>query len=214
MRKPYFKNPYELMISLCKANILYGKYDIEKKLVLLPDSESWNDEEYWNRQTILKPFQVWKYKAGTCFDLSLLLWYQLNKINKVRPYVWFIEGYEGNQHAGVYAKTVNGWIWIEYSWFIHRGIHGPYSNKDQLFFDMFTIVNNTSDYKDKLRVFNSNVNFLPLLKLDTIKCKDFMDCCYENANYYELTQQPKAFENNKTGQQSYYKIDFPNFNKK
>lgn len=216
MRKPYFKNPYELIISLCKANVKYGKYDIKNKILRLPDSEElWNDNEYWCRQTILKPYEVWKYKAGTCFDLSLLLWYQINKMEYTRPYVWFIESFEGNQHAAVYAKTRYGWIWVEYSWYIYRGIHGPYSSKKELFDNIMLYIKLDEYYKDKIRVTNTNVNFLPLLKLDIITINDFMNCCYENANYYELDTQPsESLEDNKTGQQSYYRIYFPNFNKK
>ena len=75
-------NMLDVLVNMTNANIEYGYYDKINNKRILPNMEEFNNKEYLNTNCrVLRAYQVWKYKIGTCWDTSMLLWYQFNKIS-------------------------------------------------------------------------------------------------------------------------------------
>ena len=200
--------PYDLLRKLIDANIEYGWWDKVNTKVITPDMKEWKEEGYFDSHcNILRAYQVWKYKVGTCWDTSLLLWYSINKFKNTEPFVFFIKSFTNHTHTGCYYRDSTGWYWVEYSWYFYRGIHGPFKEKTEIFEHLNNMLSNSSYYHN-IKVFNSNVNFLPIYKSENITSEEFLKCCYENASFYDSDkdQAGTLIKDNESGKLTYFSI--------
>lgn len=208
--KNLMQTPYDLLRKLTDYDIVYGWWDKVNQRRITPDMEEYkllDEEEYFNKHiSVLLPYQVWKYKTGVCWDTALLLWYSISKMKKIEAYVYYLEGFDESSHSACYYNDSTGWYWIEYSWYINRGIHGPFKDKKELFSHLNNVLS-FSSYFHNIKVFNSNVNFLPIYKSDEISVQNFLDCCYKNASFYTLDDQDSDLvKDNEQGQLTPYSI--------
>jgi hypothetical protein len=172
------KKFYEIFNML--NGVHYGMYNTKLKKVLY--SEIIDDEinllDYLDQHgdsefIIMKPDDVIKYKAGTCWDTSLFIYAKLIE-NGFNPQVVFYVINDNNHiitHSTIVVEDSNRVKYnIEYSHSVRRGIHqidkieDVYGNEDDIIF------------------VNNNVDVTKLLKKNEIKPDDFIKATEWNPN--------------------------------
>lgn len=178
---------YDLLTKMGSIPLQYGMYDKTKGKVLTGNdlAKINGTAEVADRCIVMHPAEVWKNKAGTCWDCTLLEYDELKrmgykditgvyyevfspKTNKVRTSHSFIIYKE---------KNSSGYYWFEYSWFNHRGLHGPYSSKE----DIYPVVEKAtlSDCPgDTISYWNKNLDIPIILEMDEISIMGFMAIAY------------------------------------
>lgn len=171
------------------SSIQYGWwYEKEKKIITFNDPKFDQEGFFEENYHILKPDDVWKHNCGTCWDLTLLIFSALSGLkyqkeiykfpcNDVQAFYYesrLPKNKSGAMHSSVLFQESHSkkYFWIEYSWFQHRGIHGPFDTKEQ-FFNIFEkyFVKPTGEI---LTLLNKSFDAEALLKLDVITVDDFV----------------------------------------
>lgn len=171
-------SPFELLIKL--SPIQYGWWDEEKQKVITWKDPEFNQPGYFEKHLhILKPAEVWQHKCGTCWDTTLLIYDELIRMKYKDVDAFWFESKSASSsamstHTSVLFQdpTSKKYFWFEYSWFQHKGLHGPFDSKAQF----FSILK--KDYilptGEKLVFLNESFDAKFLLSLDIIRAEDFV----------------------------------------
>lgn len=126
---------------------------------------------------------------------------------KLKPYVFYIESFDGDSHTGVYVEDKdNLFYYIEYSWYVYRGIHGPYKTKEELYKGLSYYIYDSNFYK-RIKRFSSNVDFTSIYNYDNITFDDFDRLCKLNSSLYTIDDQgTELIKDNSNGRLEYYSI--------
>ena len=173
-------NPLQLLSKLAPIN--YGWWhDAKQKLITWKDKEFDNPRIFEENCRITKHEEVWAHGGGTCWDLTLLIYQALCKSNSCEQVQAFYVECQNKKrelvstHTAVLFKepTNRQFFWFEFSWWQHRGIHGPFESPDRFFKEF----EKTFIYPD-----NKSMSFLTksfdvdaLLKMDRISTTDFLN---------------------------------------
>lgn len=110
-------------------SIKYGWFSAKTKKIITPNDSEF-DEPYffYNNCRVLQPDEVWKYKIGTCWDQSLLIYNELIKLKYPCSLVFLQLEKDFDSHAVTFYKENNKIFRFEHSWEEYRGISGPYAS--------------------------------------------------------------------------------------
>jgi len=141
-----FFSTYQHLIYL--DSIKYGLWDcVENAPIFFDDPKFHNLKIQDSCIKVLSPKEVMKYKIGTCYETALLNYFTLKEYN---PKVFYIDvNYERagedvfRTHLGTYIEFDSYYWWIESSWYIYRGLHGPYKEPDEIFDTLVALYKNT-----------------------------------------------------------------------
>lgn len=159
----------------------YSSWDYKKHKRLTFRDKEFNDEIYtYNNCCILKPWDVIKYKCGTCWDTSMCLKYYLEENGYEAQMCWIEHiDHKNNDNNATHAFTIYKdrvtelWSWMEYSWFKYKGIHKGLLGKDELIDKIKNLWKKGISNK-KITFFNPDVHIENLLKLPIITQKEFI----------------------------------------
>jgi hypothetical protein len=164
-----------ILSKLKSRKIQYGWYDIVHNKKIYPNSKEWNTPGYFNSYCkVLKPDEFWKYKIGSCWDISLWEYTELIKFYNCN-YIYLENTNIRVSHAAVCYSEYNKWYWFEFSWLKYEGIHGPFKN-----FKMALDIIKEKFKKEynNITFFNPNVDVKKILSADIITDDHFLNCCY------------------------------------
>lgn len=174
-----YMDPLRLLAQL--APIQYGWwYEEKKKIITWKDPEFKKPRFFEENCHVLKPEEVWARGCGTCWDLTLLIYDALShmQFRELQTFYFEAKAPKGNvisTHTSVLFREPSSkqFFWFEFSWYQHRGIHGPYTSVDK-FFDSLKRDYITSS-GEKLLYLNPGFDAASLLKLDVITAEKFVE---------------------------------------
>ena len=159
----------------------YSMWDYKKHKKLTWRDKEFEDDIYtYYNCCILKPWDVIKYRCGTCWDTAVCLKYYLEENGYQAQMCWMDNVNKiNNEYTATHTfviykdKVTEIWSWMEYSWWQHRGIHKGLLGKDKLIRRVQDIWKKDTHDK-RITFFNPDVPIENLLKLKVITQKDFI----------------------------------------
>lgn len=117
------KSPEELIKLM--GVIEYGWMD--KQFNKYYTFDEWFDKVYFH-----PPVNTIKYKIGTCYEQTLFEHYIFSKYFSYEIKMIHVQQFFVSNHSFLMFKKDDKWYHFEHSFFIYRGIHGPFNNLNEL----------------------------------------------------------------------------------
>ena len=174
----YFSVVHQLMTLLKKMDVIeYGFMTKDGKKFTKDSGNIFEDENFFlDNCRVLQPKEVWKYKVGTCWDQSLLVYDFLKEKNVNQRFVYIELIKPGNSHTCIFFEDKGEWLRFEHSWESYKGILGPYVTLDKGIKELTK--HHQKQYPKGSGVFvNNNVKADKMLADYNLTPKKFMKIC-------------------------------------
>lgn len=173
-----FKDPIDLLLRL--ESIRYAGWDDLTETPIHNDDPRWDDTEYIMKNLrVLHPSEVWEKKIGTCWECSLAAIGTYFGDDGYRAKMYYVDAnYPGSlfkefhTHLGVTVYWGKRFWWLEHSWYIYKGLHGPYNTREDVYEKIKDLYR--FHFGDNI-FFNPDVDYVRLLALDKIRCADVVN---------------------------------------
>lgn len=175
----YLQNHNEIRDLLKKMDVIkYGFMTKDGKKITDEDGDIFADDGkfFYANCRVLQPEEVWKYKVGTCWDQSLLVYDFFKKRNINCRFVYIHLMDPGNSHTCVFFEDNGEWFRFEHSWKSYKGILGPYKTLDEGVKEL--VKHHKKQYPTAKGLFvNKNVNADRMLGDYNLTPRKFMKIC-------------------------------------
>lgn len=181
--------PFDIFSLL--QGIQYGFYDTLTNTIITPDNPLFSQENYFSKyMRCMSSQEILQYKAGICWDVSLLSFDYLQQYSLPKKYISHLSLFYTEMtdtknknmqtHSAVYYTDMRNkqWYWFEYSWYEYSGINGPFISKT----DMLNTIQKLlcQQTNKKITYFRDNVNantIIHRIHTSTVDAATFMDLC-------------------------------------
>lgn len=128
------KNPKSLL-KYMSDNINYG-VEYKGKIYKGNELDSVFDLYGDDKIRVLQPDELYKNEIGTCYDQTIFEYVCFNKLGYTCD-MYYIFQFPNYSHSYVVFMKDNKFFHFENAFFNYRGIHGPYSNPNQIRDDVY-----------------------------------------------------------------------------
>lgn len=89
----------------------------------------YNFDEWYNKVYFHNPKETFKHKIGTCYEQTIFEYHVFsNQFKEYELKMFHIQQFYVSNHSFLMFKKNDKWYHFEHSFYIYRGIHGPFNN--------------------------------------------------------------------------------------